>query len=102
MDEHPDRPGHSPPPTKPLRTNLGWLVVCIVAIGAALLVAVLFGADSTGTRTNPYTGIAPVDNRTTQLDVQGIPTWWSHEAGAPQHNDATELDEQGIPTWWST
>ena len=85
---HADRPVHSPPPTKPLRTTLGWFVVSIVAISAALLAVMLFDADSSDTSVNQAVvtehGDTPVANRPTQLDVQGIPTWWSHEPAASE------------------
>jgi hypothetical protein len=48
----------------------------------------------------------------TELDVHGIPTWWSGEPPAAQHGGnprvgstaqaaigPTELDVHGIPTW---
>ena len=95
---HRDPPGRSRPATKSLRTALGW-VISIVAV-AAVLVVVIFDANP------PSGGITPVENQPTELDVHGIPTWWSGEQAAPGRiapveNRPTEIDVHGIPTWWS-
>ena len=70
-------------------------------------------ADSSSptTRTNPPAGIDRAGTiGPTELDVHGIPTWWSGEPAAPNPPigstaptaiGPTELDVHGIPTWWS-
>jgi hypothetical protein len=130
---HLDPPAHSRPATKPLRTAFGW-ILSIVVIAAALLVAAIVDADGTDTSVNhvvvtergnandgdspltdtvtdahanpPTEGIAAVENGPTELDVRGIPTWWSGQEAAPGgiapvDNGLTELDVRGIPAWWS-
>ena len=94
---HSDSPDRSRPATKSLRTALGWVLSIVVV--AAVLVVVSFDANP------PTADIAPVENQPTELDVHGIPTWWSGEPAAPERipveNGPTEIDVHGIPTWWS-
>ena len=114
-----DRPTELPPhldppnrsrPARPLRVVVG-SIVSITAIGAAVLLAVMGEGDDTGrsdnrgvvaergdaqdgdsppsdARPNPPTA-APAENGPTELDVRGIPTWWTG-AGALEHDAATD------------
>ena len=73
-----------------------------------MLVAVVVDDDGTGTSVNRgvVTERGDTENGPTELDVHGIPTWWSGEQAAPGgiapvDNRPTELDVHGIPTWWS-
>jgi hypothetical protein len=95
---HLDPADRSRPATKSLRTVLGW-VLSIVAVVAVLVVLIVAANQPSG-------GIAPVENGPTEIDVHGIPTWWSGEPAAPGRiapveNGPTEIDVHGIPTWWS-
>lgn len=99
--EHPARPVDTPLRARPRRTALRWVGGGIVA-SAAAVASVMFVIDTD-------TSVQPVevpegttlDDDATELDVRGIPTWWSRQGGAPRSTDATELDVRGVPTWWS-
>jgi hypothetical protein len=79
------------------------LVVGIAAVTAAVPVAMLFDGDNIDRSASDdlATGVTSLDDPPTELDIRGIPTWWSGEPAAPQRDDGTELDIRGIPTWWS-
>ena len=105
---HLDPPERSRPETKPLRTALGWVLGTVAIAAAAVLVAVVVDADGTGMSVNRgvVTERGDTGNGPTEIDVHGIPTWWSGEQPAPERiaaveNRPTELDVHGIPTWWS-
>jgi hypothetical protein len=48
----------------------------------------LVDSDSTETSVNDASGIAPVDTPPTELDIRGIPTWWSGRPAASAHDRA--------------
>lgn len=68
-----------------------------LAIGALLAGTSLTASDD---RTDPTTagGSALV---ATELDVRGVPLWWSEGPSAGGAPVATELDVRGVPVWWS-
>jgi hypothetical protein len=98
---HPDHPVRSAR-TRPSRKTLAWSVVGFIAL-TATPAAMMLESDSTDTSVNGAvaTRVTPVANPPTELDIRGIPTWWSGAPAATQGKDVTELDIRGIPTWWS-
>jgi hypothetical protein len=102
QSEHPVRPVHSTPPTRKRRPALRWFGGFISAIAAAGLVVALATPTDTDPSVNHVNVTVGGDEiEATELDVRGVPIWWSSQGGAPRHIEATELDVHGIPTWWS-
>jgi hypothetical protein len=95
-DARPVEPAVQPQRRATSRRVLGWTAT-IATIGVAAVLAVTaFGGNHSDTPALNGGGRAA-----TELDVRGIPTWWTNgptlndRSGAP-----TELDVRGIPTWW--
>jgi hypothetical protein len=80
--EYPERTVRAQPTTHPGRTALRWIAggVTIVAVAIA---SVLIVADE-GTPAEIPDRTEVLDGSATQLDVHGIPTWWSAGASAPR------------------
>jgi hypothetical protein len=112
---HLDQPVHPRPWTKASRAVVG-LAATTSALAAAVLAVAAFGSDGKDTSVNRVAGNLPQIQESsqpqavqTELDVRGIPTWWSREGVPVEHDDASdqpqavqiELDVRGIPTWWS-
>jgi hypothetical protein len=82
--ERPAGPVPAPSPTRQRRSALRWFGGAIVAVAAAALVSVLVIASDTDTSANQVVvtdGSDDID--ATELDVHGIPTWWSGRAPRP-------------------
>jgi hypothetical protein len=97
-----------------------WVVALATLAVAGVAAAVGLDEDATGTSADRARGIVQVgapgqgDTGRTELDVRGIPTWWSGERPAAEHGGnppigstasaaaaPSVLDVRGIPTWWS-
>jgi hypothetical protein len=114
-----DQPEHRRTRKQPLPTRLIWVTAVVTLATAGIAAAVGLNEDDTSTPANRASGSAHVGKPTrgeigpTEIDVHGIPTWWSGEPPAPHLTNPpigstaqtaigpTEIDVHGIPTWWS-
>jgi hypothetical protein len=110
-----DQPVHRRPRTKAFRAFVG-LAATTVALAAAVVAVAAFGSDGDDTSVNRVADNLPQIQETPQaeavqieLDVRGVPTWWSGSVGPVERDNArdqphtvqAELDVRGVPTWWS-
>jgi hypothetical protein len=99
--EPPARTVHDPSTTKPRRTALRWVGGGIAIVAAAFASVLMISDEHTPAKDVDATGGAD-HHEVTELDVRGIPTWWSRQGGTPRSEYVTALDVRGVPIWWSS
>jgi hypothetical protein len=94
---HLDQPVHRRRRTKASRGFVGLAATTVALVAAAVLAVAAFGSDGADTSVNRVAGNLPQIQESslaqagkTELDVRGVPTWWSREGVPVEHDDARD------------